>query len=158
LEHPVKNRLPPLLPAAHARIWCKPVLEKDEPAAWPQDTSNASYGLHHPRNGAECEGANNRIDSALLQGNALPREVQELDVQLRLAPMLFGEPDHPRVGFERVEFAHSCRIVVREIDAGTDADFEDCPLSQGYDSLANFPDGLRVAQHAEEMGVNMISV
>jgi hypothetical protein len=134
------------------------MLEKDEPAAWPQDTPDASYGLHDARNGAEREGAHNRINAAVLQGYALPREVQELDIQLRSAPMLFCEPDHPRVGFERVELAHSCGIVVHEVDAGTYADFEDCSLSQGDDSLANFLDGLRVAQHAYEMRVNMISV
>src|SRR5262245_15776836 len=49
LEHPVMNRLPPLLPPPHARVWGKPVLEKDEPAAGPQDTSDASDGLHHAR-------------------------------------------------------------------------------------------------------------
>src|SRR5262249_32409708 len=145
LEHPVKNRFPPLLPPPHARIRGKPVLEKDEPAAWPQDTSDASYGLHHARDRAEREGANNRIDRTVLQGDALPRQVQELDVQLRQAPMLFCEPDHARVGLERVELADFFGVVVNEVDAGPYADFQDGPSSRGDDPLPNFPEGFRVA-------------
>src|SRR5262245_21714184 len=106
----------------------------------PQDTPDAPQGLHHPGNGAEGEGAHHRIDRAVPQGDALPREVQELDVQLPSAPLPFSEPHHPGVGFERVELAYRCGIVVTEVDAGAYADFEDGPLSQGDDPLANFPD------------------
>jgi hypothetical protein len=47
---------------------------------------------------------------------------------------------------------------VREVDAGTYADFEDLPLSQGYDSLPNLAEGLGIAQQPYEMRVDMISV
>src|SRR5262249_40081157 len=72
--------------------------------------------------------------------------------------MLFCEPDHAWVGFERVELADFFGVVVNEVDPRPDADFEDGPLSRGDDPLANFPEGLRVAQHAYQMRVNAIAV
>src|SRR5262249_61632231 len=62
------------------------------------------------------------------------------------------------VWFERVELAHFCGVVVNEVDAGPDADFEDSPSRRGDNPPSNFPDGLRVAQHAYEMRVNTIAV
>ena len=70
----------------------------------------------------------------------------------------FRKSQHPGVGFERIYLAHSCRIVVDEVDPGTYADLEYLPLSQGDDSRPNLSDGLRIAQRAYKTGVDMISV
>jgi hypothetical protein len=73
-------------------------------------------------------------------------------------PLLFCEPNHSRVGFKRVELAHSCGIVVNEVRARTYTDLEDFSLSQGDDLPANFSDGRRIAQPIHKIGVDMISV
>src|SRR5262249_12826797 len=98
-KHSVEYRLQPFLPPSHWWIWRTAMLKKDKLAPWPQDTSHASYGLHDARNGAERKGAHHRINRACLQGDALPWEVQKLDVQLRSTPLLFRDADHPLVGF-----------------------------------------------------------
>src|SRR6266571_5303400 len=157
-EQPVGDRLRPLLPAAYARIGRPTVLEEDELAAGPQDAGDASDRLHDARNRAQGEGADDGIDRTVVQGNALPREAQELDVQLRPASLPLREPNHPGVGFERVDLAHPPRIVVDEVDARAHADLQDPPPSQGDDSRPNLTDGLRIAQDSHEMRVDMISV
>jgi len=157
-EQPAGHRLRPLLPAAYSRIGRPPVLQEDEFAAGPQDAGDASNRLHHARDRAQREGADDRVDAPVIQGYALPREVQELDVQLRPASFSHREPNHPGVGFERIELAHSPGIVVGEVDARAHADLQDRPLGQGDDSRPNVPDGLRIAQQAHEARVDAISV
>jgi hypothetical protein len=51
---------------------------------------------------------------------------------------------HPWVGFERIDFVHFRRVVVREVHAGPDAGLKDRPGRQGDDLLTNLLDGLRV--------------
>ncbi len=51
------------------------MLEEDEFAPWPQDSSHASKGLYDAVNCAQREGADDRIDRAILQGDALARQV-----------------------------------------------------------------------------------
>src|SRR5206468_1683501 len=142
-EQPAGYRLRPLLPAAYSRIGRPPVLQEDESAAGPQDAGDASNRLHHARDRAQREGADDRVDAAVIQGNALPREVQELDVQLRPASFSHREPNHPGVD---------------EVYARAHADLQDLPLRQGDDSPPNLPDGLRIAQGFHEMRVDAISV
>jgi hypothetical protein len=65
---------------------------------------------------------------------------------------------HPRVGFKRIDPAYSCRVVEGEVYARTYPDLEDPPLSKWNDSLADLPDGPRIAQQAHKMGIDTISV
>jgi hypothetical protein len=134
------------------------VFKEDEFAAWPQNASHTSDGLHDSRNRAQRKGANDRVNRAVIQGKMFPRKVQEFDIQLCSAPLLFCKSKHPRVWFERIHLVYPRGIVVGEVYAGAHADFEDFPLSQRDDPLANFPDGLRIAQYPYQMGVDMISV
>jgi hypothetical protein len=134
------------------------VFKEDEFTTWPQDTSDALNGLHDARNGAKRKGAHNRISAAVIQRNPLSWKVQEFDIQLGSAPLHFCEPNHPSVRFQCVELAHSCGIVAGEVDARTYTNFEDFTLSQGNDPLANFTDGLWVAQHSDEVRINVVSV
>src|SRR5262249_25993464 len=123
-----------------------------------QDASDALDGLHNAGNRAEREGADNRVDGGVLQWNSFAREVQKFDVQVRSAPVRFCEPDHPGVGFERVKLGHFLGVVESEVYAGAYADLKHCPLSPRNDPLANLSDGLRVAQHAYQMRIDMVSV
>src|SRR5439155_3705590 len=61
-------------------------------------------------------------------------------------------------GFQGVELAHLGGIVVNEVCARTHADLQNFSLSPGNDPLANVPDGRRIAQHVDEMGVDTIPV
>jgi hypothetical protein len=61
-----------------------------------------------------------------------------LTIYLRSVPLPFREPNHSWVGFESVEFANPCPIVVHEVCPRTCADFENGSLSKSDDSLANF--------------------
>ncbi len=131
LEQPVRNRLRPLLPALDARIAQESVFKKDELPAWSQDTSNTSNGLHHSGNRAQGESTDNRIDGAVLQRDALARKVQELNSKLRLTPMLFCEATDARIGFQCIDPAQSCGIVVNGINAWANANLEDIPLAKG---------------------------
>src|SRR5260221_7597357 len=105
--HPMLNGLPPLLPAPYGKIGRAHELKEDERTARPQDTADAVDSLHHAWNRAQREGAHDGIHAPVLQGNALPRQIQELDSQRRPAPLTFRKPEHPRIGFERVERAPS---------------------------------------------------
>jgi pyridine nucleotide-disulfide oxidoreductase len=73
-------------------------------------------------------------------------EVQKFDIQFRSATFPFGKSNHLWVGFECIDLAHSRGIVVNEIYAGTHADLQNFPLSQGDDRPANFLHRLWVAQ------------
>src|SRR5262249_10173956 len=127
-------------------------------AAWLHYTFDPANGLLHSRNCAQSEGTNYRIDGVVLQGNALSGKTQKFDIQLCSARCRCGKLNHRRIRFERIDLAHSCGIVVNEVHAWAYAYLEDLPLSQGDNPPANFPYGLRIAQHAYEMGVDMISV
>jgi hypothetical protein len=126
-------------------VWGYPEFKEDQLAAWLQDTSDPSNSIRHSRNRAQREGANYRIDGAIFQWNALPGEAQKLDIQLCSVRCRCGKTNHRRVRFERIDFAHSCGIVMNEVHAWAYADLEDLPLSQGDDPPANFTDGLRIA-------------
>jgi hypothetical protein len=52
LEDAAMKWLPPSLPTLHATIGRSPMFKKDELAARPQDTANASNSFHYRRNGA----------------------------------------------------------------------------------------------------------
>jgi hypothetical protein len=82
-------------------IWREPVFKKDELAAWPQYTSNASNGLYHSGNRAQGEGAHNRIHRTIAQRDAFTRKIQEFDIQFRPA-MLFCKANHARVRFQNL--------------------------------------------------------
>src|SRR6185295_5892636 len=72
-EEPVGDRLRPPLPAAYPRIGRPPVLEEDERAPWLQHAGDASNRLPDARNRAQREGADDGVDAAVIQGDALPR-------------------------------------------------------------------------------------
>ncbi len=74
------------------------MFKKDELAAWPQDTSDTSNGLHDAGDRAQGKGANNRIDRTVLQRDAFTWKVYELNSQLRLLPMLSARRIMPGLG------------------------------------------------------------
>jgi len=83
------------------------MLKKDELTALPQDTSNASNGLHDAGNRAQSEGTDDRLDGVVRQRDAFARKVQELNFQVRSTPLLFREANHAGVGFQCIDSAHS---------------------------------------------------
>src|SRR5713226_10097934 len=133
------------------------VFKKDEPAACPQDTSNASNGLYHAGNRAQGERAHYRIHRTIAQRDVFTRKIQEFDIQVRPA-MLFCKANHARVRFQSIDLAHFFGIVENEIDARTDTDLEDFPLCQGDHPLTHLPDGFRVSQRVHETWVDMVSI
>jgi len=76
------------------------VFKEDELAAWSQDSSDTSNSLSQAGNRRQHKGTNNRIDPTFPQRNALSWQIQKLDIQFSSAPLLFGDPNHPEVGFE----------------------------------------------------------
>lgn len=120
-----------LLPTLYGRIGCKPEFKEDELAIYSQDASNASNGVHYARNRTQCKGANNCVNSVICQGNMFARKIEKFDVQIRPISLPFCKPNHPWVGFKRIELAHACGIVVNEVYARTDTDLQNFPLSQG---------------------------
>src|SRR6266481_6836502 len=158
LEQPVRNRLRPLLPALDARIGRASVFKKDELPAWPQDTSNTSNGLHDAGDRAQGESTDSRIDGAVLQRDALARQVQELNFKVRLTPVFFRKANHARIGFQCIDPAHSYGIVVNEINAWANANLEDIPFSQGDESLSNLLNRLGITKGAYEPGINVFVI
>jgi hypothetical protein len=70
----------------------------------------------------------------------------------------FREPDHPQVGFQCVQLAHSGGIVVRKIRARTCTDLKNIPFSKWDDLLADLLDGRRIAEHIHKAGIDKVSV
>jgi hypothetical protein len=73
-----------------------------------------------------------------------PREVHGADFTLFPVfglPLVFCAPKHPSVGFEGIDLAYPCGIVMSEVDAGTHADLKDICLRQRDYALPDFVDG-----------------
>jgi len=130
-KSPLKERLRPFLPAPYADIRRESVFEKQELASRPQDAGNSPNGVRHSGNCAQREGANDGVNTGAWQRDLLSRQVKEFNVHLRLATLVLGQRHHPRIGFERIDFAHICRVVVSEVDPGTDATSRTVPCAKG---------------------------
>jgi hypothetical protein len=157
-ERPLKERLGPFLPTANRRIRSESVLEENELAARLQDSCDPLNRIHYAWNRAQGKRANHRINTALSQWNAFTRQSQELDVQLRSAPLFYCASNHPRVRFQRKDLTHSCCVVEGEIHTWSDTDFEDRPLGHGDDPLTYVPHGLGITQQSHKMGIDVIFV
>jgi hypothetical protein len=128
------------------------MLEEDELAALLQDPPDPAERVHHTRYRTRRERADDGVDAGIGEGDAFSRKVQKRDVQVRSAPLPFGEAKHSGVGLERIDLAHSRWVIVSEVRSGTYPDLEDGSLSQGDDVRADIPKGLGIAQDAYEWG------
>jgi len=117
LESPLKKWLCPLLPPPYWRIGRKPVLKEDELAAWLQNSSDTSNGLHHSGYRAKRKSTNDRIDAAVPQGNSFTRQIQKFYIQFRSTTLLLRHSDHSWIGFEGIDLGHFGGIVVNEVHA-----------------------------------------
>ena len=143
-EQPVHQRFQAFLPAPDGGIGRLPELEEDKRAARFQDAFDPFNRLLDVWNRAQGEGADDRVDGAVREGNLFSGKVDEFDGKASRAH-LFRTEDHLRIGFERVEFGDAGRIVVGKVGAGADADLEDDAVGEGDDLAANVVDGWRVA-------------
>ena len=71
LEQPVRNWFQPLLPALHFTFRREPKLKEDELALRFQDAGEPSNGFQNAGDGAQREGADNRIDTTVRLWEAL---------------------------------------------------------------------------------------
>lgn len=69
------------------------MLKENELAPRFQNTPDICQSLGDARDCTKSERANHSIDARILQGNAFSRQVQKLEVQLRLAVRSFCEPN-----------------------------------------------------------------
>src|ERR1700678_2404162 len=122
------------------------MFEEDKLATGLQDSSNTTNSVGNAGNRTQRKRANHRIDCAVGQGDAFSRKVEKFDVDLRLASLGFCQTNHSWIGFGRVNLVYSSGIVMGKVHARTDADFENCPFSQGDNQLAHIADGLWIAQ------------
>jgi hypothetical protein len=134
------------------------VLEEYELTIPLQDPSNSLNSLNDTRNRAQSKGAHNCVDSRVWQWDALSGQVDKLDIQVRSEALFLCSSKHPSVGLERVNFAYSRLIVVNEVHTGPNADLQNSPLCPRNDLFPDFLDGLRIAEHAYEVGINMFSI
>jgi hypothetical protein len=155
LEHPLVNRLPAPLPTLYAPIRRHMALKENEPAGRLQDPHNAAKRIFHGRNRAQREGADDRIHAAVLQRNAFTREVKELDLNTRSVSLGLRETKHSHVRLKSVQKMHSRRVVIREVGAGTCADFEDGAPGQGDDLLPEQADRLWITQDVDNVRIDM---
>src|SRR5262249_18836907 len=84
-----------------------------------------------------------------------PRKIDELNIQFRFGDLPFCELNHSGVWFECKQFIYFRWFIVDEVHAGADADLQDVSLSQGENPPTNFANGLRIAQHAYQMRINV---
>jgi hypothetical protein len=157
-EQPSRQRLRALLPPPYSRFRRQAVFEEDEFAAGLEDSFDTAQRFHDTGNGAEREGAHDGIDRIIRQGDAFAREAQELDVEARPAPLPLGQSNHLPIRFERIDLAHLRGIVVSEVDAGTDADFQDSPFGPAEDALTDRTDGRGITERLYDPGVDVIAV
>ncbi len=134
------------------------MFKEQEPASRPQDVANPSNGVCHAGDRAQRERADDRIHAGLWQGDSLTRQTQEFHIQLRLASLPLGSLYHSWIGFQRVKFLHFRWIVVWEIHARSDADLQDRALRLWKKPLANLLNGLRIAEHRDNVRIDPVSV
>ena len=113
-----------LLPALYCKIRRESEFKKDEFAIGLQNARNPLKGIHNAWNRAQRKRANNRVNAIVLQWDTFPWQIKKFDIQLRSTRLFFCESNHPRVGFKRTKFTHSCGIIISEIRAGTRTDFK----------------------------------
>src|SRR5260370_20466889 len=134
------------------------MLEEDKLPTGLQDSFNTANSFRNARDRAQRKRADHSIDCAVVQRDAFSWKVQKFDIDLRLVSLGFCQTNHSWIGFKRVNFVYSCGIVVGEVHSRTDADFENCPFSQGDHPLANIADGLWFAQIFHDMWVDVVPV
>jgi hypothetical protein len=134
------------------------MLEENELPAWLENSSYSLNGLYYPWDRAECECAQDRIDTPVFQGNLLSRKIQKLNFQPRSVQLFFCAPAHSRIGFKRIDLVHPGEIVVGEINAVSRANLKDISTSQRNDLSTNVRDRLRISQHSHEFRVDMFSI
>src|SRR6516225_2244399 len=79
-------------------------------------------------------------------------------MQLSSTALLFGVPDHRLIRFKRIDFAHSCWVVMNKVHSGSNSDFQHFAMRQGEEALTDFLDRFWIAQNTYEMGIDMLPI
>src|SRR5262249_25358048 len=152
------KRFPSSLPSPHSQIRRRADLKENQPRSRFHDTVHATKSIHDAANGAQGEGADDRIHARVREGNAFARESEELDGQRCSAEVSFSQQDHSWIWLECVDLVDACRIVMLEVRPRTDANLQHNAPRFRQQLSATIADWCRVSQRAHELRIDPVSV